>query len=157
MHAWYWCFDCLAWFQVNSTRIMLKICMAHCYCWNCLKCFNNNGTHQFSLWYFFLRWPSFIMNWVESSIVITKSHLFFIASFMKSLSDSGSPMSHTLHWWLFSWHRSVPWCAQFPTLLDSFDSLLGKEHSHFEEDCIPDSESSTCYMHIWSIQTEYPL
>ena len=91
------------------------------------KCFNN-GTHQFSLWCFSLLWPSFTMNWGVSSFVFmrTKSHLFFIASLVKSWSDSGSPTSHTLHWWLFSWRRSVPWQAQFPTLLDSSDSFVVK-------------------------------
>jgi len=61
------------------------------------------------------------------------------------MSDSGFLTSNTLHCWLFSWHRSVPWCAQFPTLLDSFDSFLGKGHSQFEGDCTPDSDNSTCY------------
>ena len=85
--------------------------------------------------------------WIEVSHLLwrTKSHLFFIASFVKSLSDSGSPTLHTLYWWLFSWRRGVPWCAQSPTLLDSFESFLGKEHRHFEEDCIPESDNSTCY------------
>ena len=140
----------IAWhdFSVNSIGILLKLCMVHCYCWNLFKCFNSNGTHQFSLWRFFSRWPSFSMKWDESFIMRSKGHLIFIASFVKSWSGSGSPALHTLYWWLFSWPRSVPWRAYFPTLFDSFDSFLSKGHNHFEEDCIPDPENSSKYIVI---------